>query len=861
MSIKTSARKYSSHFIALFIGLAITSFFAIAGISASQSTLIAANQNLRQFWRTTYDILVRPTNSRTSVENKYGLVEADYLSGINGGISFQQFEQIESIPGVDVAAPIATVGYFTWLGDTKPIGQITEPGAYVLEEKYQFGDPGTPDRTQVSYYLISPGEPMNGNQDSNGVTLHVNPPPDTMSSNKYQTGILVAGIEPSQEAKLIGIDKAVINGEYLKDNEPLSPVPYLNVHSFCEVDPCPEVEINLPMLVNDTPYIEMTVQATLKRLSLPLGVNTYSELMTHGGIGFLASLPSATVDTQTTDSAWSYQNLLKNIKRPKVFAGSALWGLPAALNYQEIVNPFNSGRLALEIVMPEVHYDTSCPTCSVKLYRLLVIGNSINAMTDSLRLNAGYRNDYIGTFDITRLPKPMDVNRVPLETYYPPVVQLVYNEQGNPVDPPKELLPTNNPAGYIQSPPLILTTLEAARALRGDDSISAIRVRVAGIDELTPSNQRKIEAVASEIVRRTNLDVDIMVGSSPTKVLVHAPGVGYVEEQWIQKNVTVAYQKKVQAGHWLLLGALLVIGSFYTLDTAWAGMEAKRWMIALQKALGWRSTIIFRQMMGETLLAAVLASILGGLGALGAAHVFGWQVPSLQLLAAMLVGIVLLALIGGLYPAWAAALVPPIVGLQQGNIRQHLKGGAKAIGGVWAYAWEGLLRRFARTLLNVFNAALSAGLLTLFFGVLLEQQGAFSGTLLGEFILVEVKPFQLAIAGVGLLLSGLSVTNNLIASVRSRRREIGVLKALGWRNSVVIQLPLTEGIVIGLMGGLAGTFIGLCVYIILYRVLSLGLLWVGLAGVGLPFLVGSLAGLYPAWLAARVLPAEAVRYE
>jgi hypothetical protein len=635
----------------------------------------------------------------------------------------------------------------------------------------------------------------------------------------------------------------------------------LDVHSFCEVDPCPEVEINMPMLVNDTPYVEMTVQATLKRLSLPLGVNTYSELMTHGGIGFLASLPSATVDTQTTDSAWSYQNLLESLKQPKVFTGSALWGLPASLNYQEILNPFNSGRLALEIVMPEVHFDTSCPTCSVRLYRLLVVGNSINAMTDSLRLNAGYRNDYIGTFDITRLPKPVDVNRVPLETYYPPVVQLEYNEQGNPVDPLQELLPTNNPAGYIQSPPLILTTLEAARTLRGDDSISAIRVRVAGIDELTPSNQHKIEAIASEIIRRTNLDVDIMVGSSPTKVLVHVPGVGYVEEQWIQKNVTLLYQTKVQAGHWLLLGTLLVIGSFYTMDTAWAGMEAKRWIIALQKALGWRSTIIFRQMIWETLSAAVSASILGGLAALGPGRIFGWQVPSLQWLAGMLAGIVLLALMGGLYPAWSAARIPPIAGLQRGNIRKRLKVGSKVLSGIGGYAWEGLFRRPARTFLNIFNAALSASLLTLFFGVLLEQQGSFSGTLLGEFMLVELKPYHLGIAGVGLLLSGLSVTNNLIASVRSRRREIGVLKALGWRNSIVIRLFFTEGAVIGLMGGLAGTFIGLCAYLILYRDLTPGLLWVGLGGIGLPFVVGSLAGLYPALLAASVPPAEVVRYE
>ena len=58
-----------------------------------------------------YDILVRPRGARTAVENRTGTVQPDFLSGIYGGITMAQYHQIQQIPGVQVAAPIAMVGY------------------------------------------------------------------------------------------------------------------------------------------------------------------------------------------------------------------------------------------------------------------------------------------------------------------------------------------------------------------------------------------------------------------------------------------------------------------------------------------------------------------------------------------------------------------------------------------------------------------------------------------------------------------------------------------------------------------------------------------------------------------------------
>ncbi|WP_460829239.1 hypothetical protein [Nocardioides hungaricus] len=58
-----------------------------------------------------YDILVRPDGARTEVEQDESLIQGGYLSGIAGGISMSQWRQVEQVPGIVVAAPIAMLGY------------------------------------------------------------------------------------------------------------------------------------------------------------------------------------------------------------------------------------------------------------------------------------------------------------------------------------------------------------------------------------------------------------------------------------------------------------------------------------------------------------------------------------------------------------------------------------------------------------------------------------------------------------------------------------------------------------------------------------------------------------------------------
>jgi putative ABC transport system permease protein len=123
-------------------------------------------------------------------------------------------------------------------------------------------------------------------------------------------------------------------------------------------------------------------------------------------------------------------------------------------------------------------------------------------------------------------------------------------------------------------------------------------------------------------------------------------------------------------------------------------------------------------------------------------------------------------------------------------------------------------------------------------------------------------------SAIALVIGAVGVLNTMIMSVFERTREIGILRAIGWRKSRVVRLILFESLLLSVFGAAAG--------IVAAVLLTRGLSWwpmvsglikgdvaasVMIQGFFIALAVGLLGGAYPAYRGAQLLPTEALRHE
>ena len=135
-------------------------------------------------------------------------------------------------------------------------------------------------------------------------------------------------------------------------------------------------------------------------------------------------------------------------------------------------------------------------------------------------------------------------------------------------------------------------------------------------------------------------------------------------------------------------------------------------------------------------------------------------------------------------------------------------------------------------------------------------------------VLGAIQAFIIIIASISILVGSIGIVNTMTTSVLERKKEIGIMKAIGSRNSQIFLQFFIESGFLGLVGGILGAIFGILIG------------WAGTAGINnwlgaevafqinFPlifftllgsFLIGAIAGIIPAMQAARQNPVEALR--
>ena len=133
-----------------------------------------------------------------------------------------------------------------------------------------------------------------------------------------------------------------------------------------------------------------------------------------------------------------------------------------------------------------------------------------------------------------------------------------------------------------------------------------------------------------------------------------------------------------------------------------------------------------------------------------------------------------------------------------------------------------------------------------------------------------IKTFLLMVASISMLVAGIGIMNTMIISVIERRRDIGIMKAVGMSRVKILYAFLSESILLGILGGLVGCASGVAVSK-LAESLSAKFYAVTMAvqispktlvfGFFFALVLSTLSGLYPCWRATSYRPVECLRYE
>ncbi|XRP96910.1 ABC transporter permease [Methanocaldococcus sp. 16A] len=137
-------------------------------------------------------------------------------------------------------------------------------------------------------------------------------------------------------------------------------------------------------------------------------------------------------------------------------------------------------------------------------------------------------------------------------------------------------------------------------------------------------------------------------------------------------------------------------------------------------------------------------------------------------------------------------------------------------------------------------------------------------------ILGVITIFVVGVAAISLLVGAVGISNTMHMSILERRKDIGILKALGAKTTDILAIFVVESGFLGLFGGIIGLILGILIAKVVeilahkmgYLMVNAWISWELIVGVlAFSFLVGVVSGYFPARRGAKLNPIETLRGE
>jgi len=824
-----------------------------------------------------YDILVRPKSSETKIERSGGLLRDNYLSGIFGGISLAQYVQVERTPGVAVAAPIAMLGYILQGGTVSVQVRSVLPAhgaaAFALADTrisdrglsrfplrhvgYAYLTDNPLREPSPTRFTVTPGltfgltETLPGGRKITVCPVPFQPPrpkspfadftsyqPQCWSrtgsagAGRSQLGrlsfgvtfpFLIAAVDPEAEQKLVGLGGTVVKGRYFRESDRMT----IARKGTAGAHPI------VPVLTSAKPYVDDQDEITISRMPAAAVRLIRSGLSPEKLQAALARLPAVPVKRVRRNATTAYADLLRLLSSALVRSGQfvsldAYW-TAGATGYRAAP----AGELAplpttnpVSVWRSHFYRDTGFEAAPIdssdlafrKLHQVLASNKNVASSKGGYGKGSYLPGLYaVGEFDPAKLPGFSPLSKVPMETYYPPVAIGADAESRKALDD-RPLLPNGNMAGYLQAPPLIVTTLKALPAFEGGYAganatkpISVVRVRLAPLSGSSRDQLRQAAQIAANIKRETRLDVDLTAGSSPTTATVALPEGRYgrpplsLNEQWVKKGVALAIFDAVDRKSALLFSLILLVSALLVANGTAASVHARRSEIGVLRCLGWRRRTITGWILGEVIAVGLAAGLFGA--ALSAAVIAsaGLSVPLSRTLLVPPVALALAAL-AGLIPALLAGRGEPLDSVKPAVLVARR---ARPVRGLFTLARSNLRRRPGRALLAAAGLALGVAALASLLAVNLSFRQDIAGSAMGGYITTQVRAVDYVSATLVTALGIVSTLDVLYLNLTERAAESATLAATGWQRGDLRRVAILEGVGIALAGASLGAAAGL----------------------------------------------------